>query len=295
MGRWLLLWAGCAADAPGPARSATTAPTPAPAPAPAPLPDTGDTAGPTDTTSSGTSAPREHLLVTDGSGTVFRIDLAGAIVQQWDLPATSPVGVAWDRASNDGFWLSPASGELPFVKLALDGSELATVHEPDFVYEGRTGLDHTVPFGDYPTANPVLSVIGWNRNDVQGSLYVDVVTNERVQAASFMLDPFGTFLDGFWGIAHEAVPTQDVTRPAPAWCTRGNQIWYMHSTVQDGVITTPYEALYGITALEDGTLWVVDAAADRLVHLDALGVELGAIPAPGAAPLDVSWMPASAK
>jgi hypothetical protein len=291
---WLIAWLGCSSEPPAPRADPPPVPAdPAPAPQPAPEP-TGDTATPPDTTT--TSAPTVHLLVTDANGSVFRIDLSGAIVQQWDLQSTSPVGVAWDRASNDGFWLGPASGELPFVKRALDGSELAQVHEPDFIYNGRTGLDHTVPFGDYPSPNPVLSVIGVNRNDSQGSLYVDVVTNDRVQAMSFAYQPATEgFLDGFWGITHEALPTTDVTRPAPAWCTRGSQLWYFSWYIADLVVDTPYEELYGVTALEDGTLWVVDAAADRLVNLDTLGTELAAIPAPGPSPLDVSWMPASAK
>lgn len=228
--------------------------------------------------------PTAHLLVTDtASQAVFRLSLTGQVLESWtDLPVLDPFGVAHDRRTTSGFFVSGAMRSINrggLYRVAITGAVTATIAQGD--PSGRNwGMMHLLG------STPARDVLAHETVGIGGPVLMGLFGN-GVRAFE------GSMPSGQWYGFHAERYACDDAATLVYWTTRdGNVVelrdWTTTAPLRRFVIVSSTD-IRGITRTPRGDFYLVDRQNARLLHLTRNFVLIDSIPTPGSQPADVSY------
>jgi hypothetical protein len=234
------------------------------------------------------------LLVADTvANIVYLVDTRGKLLNSFPSPIAGVTGVAFDRRLHDGtFWITHNTNTNPILhQLGPTGVATGqTVSYGNVGAQGVRGLD----FALAPAAAADQIVIEYTSpSSVDGFDGVVIATGLRDFSSGWTPDAT-TFNSGYWGIAMISyTPSTGGFGAASRWGTRGGSLekWADKVGPPSSVVPLTTTASRGIAMTPAGDLYVSDAAAGQILHLDATGKQIETIPSPTANPAGISYAP----
>lgn len=237
----------------------------------------------------GSAGPGQILVTDPVANRIYLLDQAGALLHDYPSPIAGVHGVAYDRRRHDGFWIAGRGATNPlFTKLDWSGAVVGHLdYAPDrlfqFVDEGVKSIDYALGAearGDaigflFPNYNHVdvvglapTATVGWSGETSIGGLALGF---QGVHIKRFSLS--AAELLEFWS-------TKDGAIARWGWAT---------STPLEQHPIAGSPVMGGVDEAADGSFWVTDTAARTLIHLDAMGAQIGAsVSTPGQSVADLS-------
>lgn len=208
-----------------------------------------------------------ELLVVTGS-VVQHLAPDGSVIRTIGVPVGSPRGVAWDHVANDGFWVVGNGGLGTAYKVALTGGTLATVNFQAPINQEVRGLD----LWRHSSQGPQLTPISYNANNLLVIYGFNISDGRRWSEA--LIPGTGTS-NRPWGNAVVAEPVN-----LDAWFSFDDGILGRRSPSVGAEWFVGGPDLRGVDTTIDDHVYVVDATAGLIRHLDADGTLVDSIPAP---------------
>ena len=226
-----------------------------------------------------------ELLLSDGNGSIYLLNLSGEILEIYESPVTDPRGVSVDRRDRDGFWVVGTGDLQTYYKLGWDGNLVrAQANESWWVVTQQElrGLDYVL---GATTEDDILALVHINSQ----SKYVVTAVYADDGAAYMQSSVNPNFQSGFWGLRI----TGFVGEYVMGWIT-----WPERAELELREFPDPFQMAmeipigdaHGLAMSDFDVFYVVDAKSEEIVALSSTGEKLSSWPTPAQDPQGLSFV-----